>query len=209
MTYAHVVSGAVSVFPFSDRQLRQTYPNTSFPADMTDAIRKDWHMLPVVEVEPEHNPIRQYVTPKAKGQWQVEATRVVMTYTVHNRTLAERRDTLIPRVEQVRWEKEIGGMGFGGAIIPTDDRAKTLIMGARTAAVEQGEAFADEWKIAPGIYVPLDAPTAIALGDALLAHIRACFAREKALIAAILGAGTHDDMDAAEAAIETGWPGDA
>lgn len=121
-------------------------------------------------------------------------------------TLQERRDILIPRIEQMRWDKEVGGMTFGGVPIPTDDRAKTLIMGARTAAVEQGEAYSDEWKISPGVYVPLDAAAAIALGDALLAHIRACFAREKALIQAVLDANTHAAMDEAEDEIETGWP---
>src|SRR5690606_23922316 len=98
-----------------------------------------------------------------------------------------------------------GGMTFGGMTIPTDDRAKTLIMGARTAAVEQGDGYSDEWKIAPGVYVPLDAAAAIALGDALLAHIRACFAREKALIQAVLDASTHNAMDEAEDAIEARW----
>jgi hypothetical protein len=206
MTYAHVVSGAVNVYPFSDRHLRQIYSNTSFPADMTDAVRKDWGMLPVVEEPPEHDTRRQYVTPKATSQWTVQSNKVIVTYTIHERTLQERRDTLIPRIEQMRWDKEVGGMTFSGMPIPTDDRAKTLIMGARTAAVEQGGAYSDEWKISPGVYVPLDAAAAIALGDALLAHIRACFAREKALIQAVLDAEDHDAMDDAEDAIESGWP---
>lgn len=121
-------------------------------------------------------------------------------------TLAERRVLLISRIETLRLDKENGGMAFNGAPIPTDDRAKTLIMGARTAAVEQGDDYSDEWKISPGVYVPLDAAAAIALGDALLAHIRACFARERVLTQAALDASNHGAMNAAEAAIETGWP---
>lgn len=206
MNYAHVVSGAVSAYPFSDRELRQLYSNTSFPADMTDAVRKEWGMLPVVEEPPEHDPRRQYVTLKATSQWAVANGKVTAAYTVHDRTLQERRDILIPRIEQMRWDKEVGGMIFNTMPIPTDDRAKTLIMGARTAAVEQGDAYSDEWKISPGVYVPLDATAAIALGDALLAHIRACFAREKALIQAVLDANTHNAMDEAEDAIGEGWP---
>lgn len=206
MNYAHVVSGAVSAYPFSDRQLRELYSNTSFPADMTDAIRKDWGMLPVIEAPPEHDPRRQYPVLRDKSHWVIEADKVIATYTLHGRTLQERRDGLIPRIEQMRWDKEIGGMNFIGMPIPTDDRAKTLIMGARTAAVEQGEAYADEWKIAPGNWVALDATAAVALGNALLAHIRACFAREKALIQAVLDANSHAAMDDAEDAIDTGWP---
>lgn len=121
-------------------------------------------------------------------------------------TIAERRQDLIQRVEQVRWEKETGGLNFAGAPIPTDDRAKTLIMGARTAAVELGDTYEDEWKIAPGLYVTLDAATAVALGDALREHVKACFAREKVLTLAILAASTHPALDAIEADIETGWP---
>jgi hypothetical protein len=121
-------------------------------------------------------------------------------------TLAERREALIPRIEHERWEHEVGGMTFGGATIPTDDRAKTLITGSYNAAIREGEDYSDEWKVAPGMYVPLDHDTVVALADALKAHIRACFAREKELTMAVLDASTHAAMDDAEAAIATGWP---
>jgi hypothetical protein len=209
MNYAHIISGTVSAYPFSVSQLRtllaQGNPSVSLDPNANEAELASYGLLPVDEEPPEHAPRRQYVTLKETSQWTVQSDKVIATYAIHERTLQERRDILIPRIENMRWDKEVGGMAFGGVVIPTDDRAKTLIMGARTAAVEQGEEYSDEWKISPGVYVPLDAAAAVALGDALLAHIRACFAREKALILAVIDAQSHDELDDVENSIEEGW----
>lgn len=74
-----------------------------------------------------------------------------------------------------RWEKEQGGIMFGGAPIATDDRSKMLILGARSAAKED-DSFTTAFARPDGSRSILDAATVIALSDALLSHVKNCFA---------------------------------
>lgn len=83
-----------------------------------------------------------------------------------------------------RWEKEVGGIEVGGMTIHTDDRSKSLIMGARLAASLDLE-FATEWKTASGVFVTVDAGQVTAISDAVLAHVAHCFALEAAVLDAI------------------------
>lgn len=76
-----------------------------------------------------------------------------------------------------RWEKEVGGIEVAGTTVYTDDRSKMMIMGARIAA-EADPGFATQWKAADGSFVEIDAATIIAISDAVLAHVDACFAIE-------------------------------
>lgn len=78
---------------------------------------------------------------------------------------------------QKRWEMETGGIEVGGMTVYTDDRSKMMIMGARIAATAD-PGFATQWKAADGSFVEIDAATIIAISDAVLAHVDACFAIE-------------------------------
>lgn len=83
-----------------------------------------------------------------------------------------------------RWRVETGGITVGGVTVATDDRSKTMIMGARIKAdVDPG--YVVGWKGADGGFVELSAPQIIAISDAVLAHVDACFAAEAAVSAAI------------------------
>jgi hypothetical protein len=115
-------------------------------------------------------------------------------------------NTIEPFVEHIdlyahaalrRWEKETGGMMIGDLTIFTDDRSKMMIMGARIKAQSDPE-FVTKWKTASGGFEEIDAPTIIAVSDAVLAHVDACFSLESDVIAAIsTGAITApDEIDA-------------
>lgn len=91
---------------------------------------------------------------------------------------------LVAYAAQKRWEKEVGGTEVGGMPVFTDDRSKTLIMGARQAADADPD-FTTQWKTAAGAFITLDAAMIMAISNAVLAHVAACFAREAAVIAAI------------------------
>lgn len=86
---------------------------------------------------------------------------------------------------QKRWQVEIGGVPFNGAIAPTDDRAKALLTGAaasmtatETTKVKLGGAFVD-----------MTGTQIKALRDAVVDHVQAAFQAE-AEVAAAIDAGT-------------------
>lgn len=106
---------------------------------------------------------------------------------------------------QKRWEKEVGGIEVNGLTVATDDRSKTMISGARVAAMANTD-FATAWKGSGGEFVPLDASAVVAISDAVLAHVSNCFAIEAQVLAAIEAGNitTEAQIDAAFRGDENG-----
>lgn len=73
-----------------------------------------------------------------------------------------------------RWEIETAGIEVGGVHVATDDRSKTLLMGARDSAAED-PAFTTTWDAADGSEHELDADTIKALAIAVAAHVAKVF----------------------------------
>lgn len=117
-------------------------------------------------------------------------------------TRAERKAALTADVSQKRWEVETGGIVVGGATIMTDRGSQAMVNGAYAGALRNPDVLID-FKGASG-WVTLDAATMIAIGDAVFAHVQACFTRERALHQAIEAAATHAALDAVD--VEAGWP---
>lgn len=103
-----------------------------------------------------------------------------------------------------RWAREVGGISVNGVPVATDDRSKQMIMGARIAA-QTDPSFATPWVGADGTVVTLTAPQIIAISNAVLLHVQACFATFASLQAGITAAPptvtTTAQVDAAFAAI--------
>lgn len=85
------------------------------------------------------------------------------------------KDKLDDYAKAVRYAKEVGGLIVGGMQIATDDRSKQMIIGARIAA-DANPSFTTPWVTASGDIVAVDAPTMIAISNAVLAHVGSCFA---------------------------------
>ena len=85
---------------------------------------------------------------------------------------------------QKRWEKEVGGTTLSGFVVPTDDRSKIMISGARVAA-EADPNFTTQWKGADGSFVTLDAAMIVAISNAVSNHVSNCFALEAQVLAQI------------------------
>jgi hypothetical protein len=102
-----------------------------------------------------------------------------------------------------RWERENAGVKVGGKRFASDERTRTVLIGARIMAKED-PAYATDWKFADG-FVALSATELVAAADAVGAHVRSCFAAEKAHVAAI------DALTDQQAVIDydatAGWPG--
>ena len=83
-----------------------------------------------------------------------------------------------------RWEKEVGGIEINGLKVSTDDRSKLLISGARQGA-DSDPTFTTRFKFSDGQFSEIDAPTIVAISDAVLLHVRQCFSLEEQVLAQI------------------------
>jgi len=97
-----------------------------------------------------------------------------------------------------RWRVETGGIPFGGMVIPSDDRAKTLIMGAANAMADAATAPF----VIGSSAVTFTGSQFKAAHAAIVAHVQACFAKQAELLAAI-NAGTITTTQQIDSAA---WP---
>lgn len=100
---------------------------------------------------------------------------------------------------------EEGGIVLNGMTIATDRAVSQAKITAAWAKAKADPTFSiANWKVAPGVFVPLDNATIIAIGDAVTAHVQACFDKEAELAAAILAdppeITTYQEIDEAD------WP---
>lgn len=109
-----------------------------------------------------------------------------------------------------RWQAEVGGMVWNAHAVPTDDRTQGKLTSANMKAESNPDYVIPNWKFGDGVYQRLDRATVIALGDALTAHVQACFDREAAIDAALALAGdAYAVRDTLAAEIDKGWPASA
>lgn len=121
--------------------------------------------------------------------------------------IGELLDRRLAELADLRWRKETGGIVVGGMPIKTDRESQGLLTGAYIMA-SANPAFSINWKVANGVFVPIDAATIVMAGDAVTGHVQACFDREEELTTLLISAFAADDA-AALAAIDitAGWPG--
>lgn len=78
-----------------------------------------------------------------------------------------------------RWEKEVGGINYGGLPIATDDRSKLMINGAYNKAIDEADPTAIRKFKATGGFVTVDNATIIAVALAVADHVQKCFDAEE------------------------------
>jgi hypothetical protein len=78
-----------------------------------------------------------------------------------------------------RWEKEVGGINYGGLPIATDDRSKLMINGAYNKAIDEADPTATRKFKATGGFVTVDNATIIAVALAVADHVQKCFDAEE------------------------------
>ena len=94
-----------------------------------------------------------------------------------------------------RYAAETGGCTVNDVTIATDRGSQALLTAAVVTARLDPE-FKTHWKCANGHFVDLDAMQLRAIGDAVIAHVEACFAREAELCELIDAAQTPEDLAA-------------
>lgn len=110
-------------------------------------------------------------------------------------TLDERKVQKKTEIAAARYAAETGGCTVDGITIATDRGSQALLTAAVVTARLDLE-FKTRWKCADGRFVTLDAMQLRAIGDAVIAHVEACFAREAELVELIDAAETVEDLAA-------------
>lgn len=114
--------------------------------------------------------------------------------------IAPTQAELIQHARDLRWQMETAGILFNGVAVATDDRSKLMLSGARQKAATDPD-FETTW-FGPDpedTGTVLTAALIIAISDAVLAHVDACFATYGQVVSAI-GSGaitTRDQIDEA------------
>lgn len=98
-------------------------------------------------------------------------------------------------IAAARYAAETGGIEVDGVTIATDRGSQALLTAAVVMARLDPE-FKTQWKCADGRFKQLDAFQLRSIGDAVIAHVEACFAREGELCELIDAAQTPEDLDA-------------
>lgn len=110
-------------------------------------------------------------------------------------TFEELKAAKYDEIAAARYAAETGGCTVDGMIIATDRGSQALLTAAVITARLDPE-FKTRWKCADNRFVTLDAMQLRAIGDAVTAHIEACFAREGDLCELIDAAETAEDLAA-------------
>lgn len=97
-------------------------------------------------------------------------------------------------IAAARYEAETGGCTVNGITIATDRGSQALLTAAVVMARLDPE-FKTQWKCANGSFKQLDAFQLRAIGDAVIAHVESCFAREGELCEQIDAAQTPEELD--------------
>ena len=113
-------------------------------------------------------------------------------------TLDELKAAKRDEIAAARYDAETGGVDLNGVKIATDRGSQGLLTAAVVTARLDPE-FKTRWKCADGRFVQLDAVQLRAIGDAVTAHVEACFAREAELCELI------DAADSPEAIAAVVW----
>jgi hypothetical protein len=118
-------------------------------------------------------------------------------------TLAEIKANAFAALAERRWRAETGGTLVNGATIATDENAQAKIVGAVLAAMRDAN-YSAQWKMPDGRFSTFSHDQIIAAGDAVRAHVQACFDREASLAAQIVAAADAAAIAAID--LNAGWP---
>ena len=119
------------------------------------------------------------------------------------RTAQMARAEKLAALAALRYQKETGGITLAGVAVRTDRESQAQLNGAYVS-LKEGLIPDTPWKAANG-WMPLTFADIAPIAQAVAAHVRACFAAERAHAQAI--AQLPDDVAALDGYdISTGWP---
>ena len=151
--------------------------------------------------DPKINPRREKVVHHLEiedGEVARRCEVVELTDAERIHRLGERRREILAELPAVRFRHETGGSVFEGVPLHTDRESQA------TLALAALQGSAERWKGRDGTWYAMSPERLQAAAAAVMAHKRACFAREEALADEIRQADSLEALAAID--LEEGWP---
>jgi hypothetical protein len=127
---------------------------------------------------------------------------VTVTYGAPS-TLVDAKSAALAYLADRRWQAETGGTTVNNSPVTTDAQSQAKITSAVVAAMLDAN-YSVQWKMPGGNFVTFNHDQIIAIGQAMRAHVQACFDREAELSAQINGASDAEALAAID--LNAGWP---
>lgn len=128
------------------------------------------------------------MSPEETALWEAEQAAKAPT-------LESRRVAKLDELADYRWQREVGGVAFLGAVISTDLNSQAKITAAYAMAKLDAGYTIPTWEVVPGVFMPLDNATIIAMGEAVRTHVQSTFTRKAALYAEIMQLTSIGEID--------------
>lgn len=197
MLYALVNNSAIERVNIT---LPYTVGDTAIPAGATGL--EQFGLLPILGDEPAYDPATQRM---AGPTYQLDGSVVRRVYTVEQIPAEEIRAARTAAIAARRYDAEVAGVVWRGYGIATDRGSRDLI-DQEVMAISRGErADGEGWKClstATGrmVFWSVSNDEFNSMASAVRRYVKACFAREAALLGALEAGDYSDDM------LATGWP---
>lgn len=132
---------------------------------------------------------------KMIAEWEAEGN-TIPAFNPAPTTIETALAAKLSEIADKRLAVETGGIMFGQIQIPTDRQTAAIITSAYIKAAANSAYVVENWKVTDAVFVTLDAPTIIALGDAVSDHVQATFNRNAALSLAVQALETVEAINA-------------
>lgn len=108
----------------------------------------------------------------------------------------------LAELDDYRWQMEISGVEFAGATIRTDANSQQKITAVYAMAKLDPAYSVPVWEVVPGVFMPLDNATIVAMGEAVRDHVQATFNRKAELHGQIAALESVEAIEAFDIAAE-------
>lgn len=136
------------------------------------------------------------------AEWEA-AGNAIPAYDPAPATLADAITAKLAELDDYRWQQEVGGAPFAGVKIRTDWNSQAKVAAAYTMAKLDPSYAIPTWEVVPGVFMPLDNATIVAMGEAVRDHVQETFNRKAVLHSQIAALETIDAVLAYD--IPTEW----
>lgn len=203
--YAKITKGSVERYPYSLGRLRADNPQTSFPAEPSDALLAEFGIVPVAPSgRPEVKAIEDVLEADPmliNGVW-------TQRWSVAAKPLDDAKPALWEATKARRDSEIEAGVAVPGlGTFDSDEKSLANITSASLMALAAKVGnlpFAISWKLADNSVVELDADAMLAAGLAVGQHVVACHHKAQEIGLAVEVAAEARDLEAID--IDAGWP---
>jgi len=188
MRYAEIEDGAI----------RKIHGNPQWFKDDGEALTEteyiDLNLLPLIDVSPTVDYTYQTIQVKDQSEWTIQADKVLVTYTIIDRSFDDCRNSVLGDLAMARYENEIAGITVNDISINSDRQTQVNFIASKNKAEEDSQ-MTMNWKFVDG-WVVLNAAEIINCANGLFAYVQLCFGVELNYCNQIVATTTIQELQA-------------